>query len=271
MQRALLNRATIRVADTTDLSGRVTAESIKHLAPMPAQTQGLAVQISDLQAQVAKLQSQVEALQTQLAALQSNSVTQLDPYVSVNPNPIDGVIGPNIIFTGANIHIRSGSGSTNDHGHPTGLGNLIIGYDETGALNPGDRGGSHNLVIGTFHKFTTHAFGGLVAGRGNEISGRAASVSGGFNNAASGDTASVSGGEGNTANGSFASVSGGFNNLAIGGAASVSGGANGYASGVVASVASAAGTVTPLAVNSAASAGVLLTPPAAAPPASAAG
>ena len=30
MQRALLNCATTRVAETTDLSGRVTAESIKH-------------------------------------------------------------------------------------------------------------------------------------------------------------------------------------------------------------------------------------------------
>jgi hypothetical protein len=30
MQRAMLNRATMRVGNTTDLSGRVTAESIKH-------------------------------------------------------------------------------------------------------------------------------------------------------------------------------------------------------------------------------------------------
>ena len=30
MQRAVLNRATMRVADTTDRSGRVTADSTKH-------------------------------------------------------------------------------------------------------------------------------------------------------------------------------------------------------------------------------------------------
>jgi hypothetical protein len=29
MRRAMLNRATMRVADTTDVSGRVTADSIK--------------------------------------------------------------------------------------------------------------------------------------------------------------------------------------------------------------------------------------------------
>jgi hypothetical protein len=110
-----------------------------------------------------------------VAALQSNNVIQLDPYVSVDPNPENGVIGPNVIFKGANIHIVSGSGSTNDDGNPTGLGNLIIGYDETGphALDPGDRGGSHNLIIGTFHKFTTLAFGGLIAGSSNVISGGA--------------------------------------------------------------------------------------------------
>jgi hypothetical protein len=98
-----------------------------------------------------------------LAAVQSNHALLLGPFVNVDPNPEIGVIGPNIIFSGANIHIVSGSGATNDNGSPTGLGNLIIGYDEDpqsysdsspgddlplSPLNPGDRGGSHNLVIG---------------------------------------------------------------------------------------------------------------------------
>jgi len=61
MQHAMLDRATTRVADTTDVSGGVTPESIKHLVPMPAQSQGLPAQISDLRAQLAELQSEVEA------------------------------------------------------------------------------------------------------------------------------------------------------------------------------------------------------------------
>jgi hypothetical protein len=84
------------------------------------------------------------------------------------------------------------------------LGNLIIGYNEDPAdpalrfggtpLGPGDRGGSHNLVIGRGHTFTKAAFGGLVVGEVNKISNSEASILGGGNNAASGVAASVLGG-----------------------------------------------------------------------------
>ena len=203
----------------------------------PAGAQG--VSLEALSAQVAALQQTVLTLQGEVNALQN--VQALDPFVSVDPNPRAGVAGPHIIFSGANIHVVSGSGATNDNGTPRGLGNLIIGYDEDPAqvgspLNPGDRGGSHNVVIGASHKFTQAAFGGLVAGARNTISNTAASVSGGLNNTASGETASVSGGFGNEASGNFASVSGGFGNEASGVLASVSGGLNNTASGGSASV-----------------------------------
>jgi len=161
----------------------------------------------------------------------------------VDSNPEISVIGPNIIFSGANIHIDSASGSTDDNGNRTGLGNLIIGYDEapgsqplTGfPLNPGDRGGSHNLVIGRFNRFTQAAFGGLVAGEVNTISNVSASVTGGDQNAATGAHSTVNGGEANTA-GQWASVSGGDFSTASGLYTSVSGGANNTASGYGASV-----------------------------------
>jgi hypothetical protein len=116
--------------------------------------------------------------------------------------------------SGANIHIISGLGSTNDNGSPSGLGNLIIGYDEDPALvnfplATGDRGGSHNLVIGRWNRFTQSAFGGLVAGELNTIRSEATSVSGGLSNIASGFDASVSGGQSNIASGGQSSVSGG--------------------------------------------------------------
>jgi trimeric autotransporter adhesin len=173
----------------------------------------------------------------------------LVPFVSVDPNPEIGVAGPHIIFSGANIHIVSGSGATNDHGNPTGLGNLIIGYDEDPVnyfaggpgggipLSPGDRSGSHNLVIGVANRFTEAASGGLVAGALNTIRSPGASVTGGELNTASGSLASVSGGIKNTASGIAASVSGGGANTADGGeGASVSGGALNTASGSEAAV-----------------------------------
>jgi hypothetical protein len=195
---------------------------------------GLQGQVTSLQNSNAKLQGQVTTLQNQLTA--ARNVLALAPFVSVDPNEDIGVAGPQIKFKGANIHIESGSGATNDNGNPLGLGNLIIGYDDdpqtlSGGgpgggppLRPGDRGGSHNLVIGRGNRFTQTAFGGLVAGDLNAITGISVSVIGGFSNTANGQNASVSGGIFNTADGQYSSVSGGIRNTASGSAASVSGG-----------------------------------------------
>ena len=205
-----------------------------------AEIAALKAQVADLQNQVSSLQTSNATLQSQLTAVQSNHALLLGPFVNVDPNPEIGVIGPNIVFRGANIHIVSGSGATNDNGNRTGLGNLIIGYDESPAmapvppppaLNPGDRGGSHNLVIGRWNKFNQSAFGGLVAGELDIISNEGASTTGGFNNAASGRWASVTSGQGNTASGQWASVTGGAGNTASGFDASVSGGSGNTASG----------------------------------------
>src|SRR3954470_19896162 len=192
--------------------------AIAHPQSTPAQLKALNAQVTSLRTTVLTLQDEVNAVREGLAAIQANNVQALDPFVSVDPNPEIGVAGPHIIFSGANLHIVSGSGTTDDGGTPLGLGNLIIGYDEDPAqnptqtglpLDPGDRGGSHNLVIGRFHRFTQAAFGGLVAGETNTISNVSASVSGGVRNTASGQNASVSGGDSNIASGSAASVSGG--------------------------------------------------------------
>jgi hypothetical protein len=69
--------------------------------------------------------------------------------------------GTDVEFDAANVHVQSGSGSTS--AMPTnGLGNLIVGYNE-GA----HAGGSHNLVVGEEHTYTS--WGGLVAGFFNSI------------------------------------------------------------------------------------------------------
>jgi hypothetical protein len=148
------------------------------------------------------------------------------------------VTGPHWIFEGVNVHVRSGSGATHDFCDPllepdfpnceslTGLGNLIIGYNEQAGIGPPrpreTRTGSHNLVIGQFHTYSS--FGGFVAGVINAVTAEHASVCGGINNHASGRGSSVSGGHRNHATGSSASVSGGNRNVASGEGASVSGG-----------------------------------------------
>src|SRR5215470_5692619 len=166
---------------------------------------------ADLQTQVKELTERVQELEAKLACMSKD--------------------GDNVVFDKCNIYIRSGSGKTD--GAVNGLGNLIIGYNETTGENL-QRTGSHNLVIGPQHAYSS--FGGLVVGRENTISAPYASVSGGRLNTASGLGASVSGGSVNTASKDFASVSGGKSNEAKGLNASVSGGTGNSAQGDFSSV-----------------------------------
>lgn len=186
-------------------------------------TQGHSVQAEaadvSLTAQVAALKAQVAALQAKTAPL---SVSKTD-----------------LTITGVNVHIVSGSGSTSDHlmndagvpepGHSlTGLGNLILGYNETGG-NKYVRTGSHNLILGGHNSYSS--FGGLVVGMFNTISGPYATISGGTNSTASGEHSSVTGGIDNTASGPFTWVGSGDGNTASEGYASVCGGTDNTASG----------------------------------------
>jgi hypothetical protein len=242
MQRATHNCTTIRVADTTEISGRLAADETNLdrfynrigkvcalvattlIVPALAYAQGkspiaaLQDQVTALTATVTALQTQVNSLQTQLATVQANPALGLGPYVSVDANSENGVTGPNIKFTGANIHILSGSGRTDDNlpngGSLTGLGNLIIGYDGLDPLQVPSRGGSHNLVVGDTHSFTSSAYGGLVAGLHNTIDGAYNTVTGGESNTSSGFASSVTGGTGNYSTSNSSSVSGGSGNTA---------------------------------------------------------
>ena len=162
MQERELNCATIGVANSTDISGRVTAEETSRasrigkgrsfgriaslpilrsliavgfvvaLVPLPAQAdeeergrdkkfEVLEAKVESLQATVSALESQIDTLQKQLAVVQSNKALALGPFVSVVSGLVDAVNGPHIYFTGANIHIVSGSGSTDDNGTPVDL------------------------------------------------------------------------------------------------------------------------------------------------------
>ncbi len=162
--------------------------------------------------------------------------------------------GNNLNFDGMNVRIRNGLGATNgDPANPNspfsagaqvnGLGNLIVGYDEDSRISPSNKTGSHNVVIGNGHNYSS--FGGLVAGDVNEISGPYSTVSGGAANVASGHSASVSGGGRNTASGEGASVSGGLFNSARDSQSSVSGGAENIADGDSSSVSGGFGRTAP--------------------------
>lgn len=197
--------------------------------------------LSSLKTEVASLKSRVGVLEQKLIRV-SYSARGLNHK-------------PTLKISGANLQVVSGSGHTN--GKVNGLGNVIIGYDES----PGTQTGSNNLVLGEGQSFSRYGdvIGGEyntatgrfadVFGFANTVSGDYVSVSGGAANTASGESASVSGGNGNTASGDWASVGGGGGNTASGDDASVSGGFLNVAadafSSVVGGCKNATGTGTP--------------------------
>ena len=124
----------------------------------------------------------------------------LAPYVSVNQSAMDGVAAPNIVFQGANVHVRSSTWEEDT----SGTGNLIVGWNESGY---GLRTGSNNLVCGNHNTYT--ASGCFIDGNYNTVLGLYSSVSGGQQNVAGQNNASVTGGKLNTASGYFSTVSGG--------------------------------------------------------------
>lgn len=118
----------------------------------------------------------------------------------VMPGDAGGKANP-ILFEGCNIEINDGSGST---ATVNGLGNLTVGYDETRGSGQDQRAGSHNVVVGSRHNFSSH--GGLVLGYQSETSASYATVKGDSENVASGACAAIAGGRANRASGAYGSV-----------------------------------------------------------------
>ncbi len=159
----------------------------------------------------------------------------------------DGLGGtyPTVLFTGANVQIVNGLGSTN--GYPddfssvdaletvtNGVGNLIVGYNEDTndpfLQNSAKRNGSHNIIGGIGASYAS--FGGVVLGRKNTMNGPYAGILGGFDNRATGPYSTILGGggfdsgtsQGNLATGEFSTIAGGSFNSAIGQISHVCGG-----------------------------------------------
>src|SRR5262249_12829054 len=87
--------------------------------------------------------SEYRGMRKRLAALEYKL-----QYISGGPNEV--------VITGANLRIVNGLGATET---TNGLGNLIVGYNEPRQFAPNVRTGSHNVVVGMEHNFSS--FGGL--------------------------------------------------------------------------------------------------------------
>jgi hypothetical protein len=213
------------------LDAAIASETAARSAAVAAEANARAAGDAALEGQIATEAAARETLATTVASF--SSLTPLVPlatYMSVDTETIDGLAGPHVIFTGVNLHVRSGAGESFA---ANGRGNLIVGYNEAWDPSLPERDGSHNLVIGPSHRYN---FGvGMVVGNGNRLSDYGASVTGGALNEA-GMMSHVAGGRGNIATGWYSSVSGGDSNTASGNTAVVSAGQMNTASGTTSAV-----------------------------------
>jgi hypothetical protein len=96
--------------------------------------------------------------------------------------------------------VRSGRNATNDNLALSGLGNLIVGYNETQStpviydIGGCDRTltGSHNIVMGDGNMFTS--YGGLVVGSNHCVTSPNTSILAGNTNEAHGANSAILGG-----------------------------------------------------------------------------
>jgi hypothetical protein len=195
-----------------------------------------------LEARVAALETLVAAQQLKTRCISTFSTDQLLLVDGCNLQVVNGsetTEGATGVTCTTNADCATVNGEIcNLHGACTsvnGFGNVIIGYNEEATDDPVDvRSGSHNLVIGRWHSYSS--YGGIVAGEDNQISSPGAAVCGGSRNDAMGELSSISGGWYGIASGLRASISGGLENTASGETSSVSGGRDNIASGSRSSV-----------------------------------
>lgn len=204
-------------AEDVAVPNTFTSGSKARAAEVNANFAELATAINALKAEVEGLKTENADLKAIVLALDDNSMLDLADYVEVYHDSASmpsgtATQGPLIRFTGANVQIVSGAGTTD--APVNGVGNLIVGYDEArtqqnkecsdgrfdnitlcyksnNAWKSVHKSGSHNLIIGANHNYSRH--GGLVAGFQNSITGVGASVLGGTGNTAGFENSTVTG------------------------------------------------------------------------------
>ena len=159
------------------------------------------------------MMAQIIDLQGQVEALQSPVVPGLSDHVSLDDNQT-------LLISGVNLQVVNGTGSTSA---VNGLGNFIVGYNESDSLTT-ERGGSHNLVMGRWNQYSS--FSGIAHGLRNSVLNDESAVIAGSNNVVIGVRSAVFGGDRNTASGNKVVAIGGAQNEAKGSVTVAMGGEN---------------------------------------------
>jgi hypothetical protein len=219
------------------LASSPQAQTRLSLADLQAQLNAQSVTLQALQGQNAALQTSVTTLNSTVAGLQAFK----DSVACITGRPGVGAV-PDVVFTGCNVQVVNGLGSQMQK---NAVGNLIVGYNDlvTSAGGPDpDRSGSHNLVVGPFHEYTS--VGGFVAGGLNSLHGISTSIVGGISNIANAHNSTIVGGNYNVTGdvtdadvGIYSTILGGGGNTTKGGGSTIAGGAANVTFGTMSSIA----------------------------------
>ena len=236
-----------------DADGAIGAEDLIELFiyfdnPLGFQISDDDMSLPNILEQLAELlvaqQEQIASLEGQLQA-QEQAIASLAPLLSLVPVAERSSFGQDTWnLSGLNVRLDNGAGTT--YGASNGLGNLILGYNESegghrdaeGNYMEGEvRVGSHNLVVGAGHTYGSNGsfLGGynnalfgqgsaVLSGQASLVTGMWSAILGGLDNRATATNTCISGGHSNTASGDRASVSGGLLNTSAGIATSILGG-----------------------------------------------
>lgn len=226
-QRIAAAPLSVRSLDSAGLQAGIDALLQRVTALETANTQ-LRSQVDTLIASSAAQASSLSSLQgaladanTEIVTLQATAQSQSLTLTSLNgrTNGLESktasmsVSGNEVFFSGVNLHVRSGAGSTD--AAPNGRGNLILGYNEPRVTpTPSERTGSHNLVLGLRNSYSS--FGGIVGGVDNRVSAPYAVVLSGDENQATGEKSVIVSGTGGLADDTTSVVISGYQNRATG-------------------------------------------------------
>ncbi len=183
-------------------------------AALPAHGQDIQIRIDQLKVIVAQQDAQIAQVTQDLKAirdrhsLQVASLATLIAAGQAQQTVVNGympiattmpvifstlsISGKNMVLTGSNLQVRN---SANPAAAANGLGNLIIGFNASDGSQT--RTGSHNIVIGDYHSYTSS--NGFVGGQRNRLYGSYASILAGYNNEAYGEYAVIATGTSNRA------------------------------------------------------------------------
>ena len=233
-----------------DASGQVGAEDLIELFiyfgnPLGFQISDDDMSLPSILEQLAGLlvaqQEQIASLEEQLLG-QEQAIASLAPLLSLVPVAERSSFGQYTWnLSGLNVRLDNGAGTT--YGASNGLGNLILGYNESegghrdaeGNFVDGEvRVGSHNLVVGAGHTYGSN--GSLLGGYNNSLFGQGSAILSGQASLATGTWSAILGGLDNRATATNTCISGGHSNTASGDRASVSGGLLNISSGIATSI-----------------------------------